>query len=510
MAVSSRLNLSLLGAGLLLLVLAWFDTLRHMATLVWTVDTFSHGIWVPVVSVWLIWRDRVQLANIPIRFWWPGSVGLAFVSCLWLLGGAAEAKIVQHVAFIGAIQFLVVACLGRAIYRALLFPLLFLFAFVPFGGQLVGPLQVFTAKITIWALDVTGVAHQSDGVLIRLSSGLFEVAAACAGVKFLFSSLVTGILLCRLAFRSWRRRVVMLVASVIVPIFANVARVYGTLLISEATDISFAKDVDHIVYGWGFLSFVLIILIAAAYKFSDIDNTQAEEDQGPVYAVGEHSSQRPAFFAVIVSLLLVLFSAWWLPADPEKAFTCNLTRYKIPQCDGCGIRALSPDVQAGWLDAPSADHSRAWMYRLEADTVFGVTALYAPDRVGHRLAASTSMAPAPTWSRLSGQDIEDQSVGAAAFQETVIFSNGRKRLVWQTFYVDGQFFSSPIGAKLALAILRLKGQDAVGQMLVAAAEFPSTGEYPRAILTRFFETFSPSTLVFDLGATGQEKNVCVA
>ena len=184
------------------------------------------------------------------------------MSVLWPLGGAAEAAILQHVAFIGAIQCLVLASLGIALYRVILFPLLFLFAFVPFGDQILVPLQVFTAKMVIWALDVTGVAHQSDGVLIQLSSGLFEVAAACAGVRFLFSSLVTGILLCHLAFRSWRRRALMVLASVAVPVLANVVRVYGTLLISEATDISFAKDVDHIVYGWGFLSVVLLILIA--------------------------------------------------------------------------------------------------------------------------------------------------------------------------------------------------------------------------------------------------------
>lgn len=510
MLAAGRNNLAIFVAGLALLFLAWFDTFQHMATLVWTVDIFSHGVWVPVVSLWLIWRERDRLAQTSLSFWWPGAAGLVLMSCLWLLGGAAEAKILQHVAFIGAIQCLVLACMGLALYRVLLFPLLFLFAFVPFGDGLVGPLQVFTAKVVVWALDVTGVAHQSDGVLIQLSSGLFEVAAACAGVKFLFSSVVTGILLCRLAFKSWRRRVLMLLASFAVPLVANALRVYGTLLISEATDVSFAKDVDHIVYGWGFLSFVLFILIAVAYKFSDLDEEPENAAPGPVAMESSVRTHPLAPASVTLGLLAVLASAWWLPVPPHGAMACAVGQLEPPQCADCGVRLLSPSASAQWFEVPAADHSTAWMYRLDADAIFGVSALVAPDRLGHRLTASTALWPAPGWGRLNGQDTVVQLVGKARFQEFVLFHNGQKRLVWQTYYVDGQFYSSPAKAKLALAILRLKGKEAVGQMLVAAAEFPSTAESPRTILIRFFSSLTPEQFLFGGGPEGREINLCVA
>lgn len=510
MLAAGRNNAAILVAGFLLLFLAWFDTLKHMSVLVWTVDIFSHGVWVPVVSLWLIWRERDRLGLAPLSFYWPGAAGLVFVACLWLLGGAAEAKILQHIAFIGAIQCLVLASMGPAVYRVLLFPLLFLFAFVPFGDGLVGPLQVLTAKIVVWALDVTGVAHQSDGVLIQLSSGLFEVAAACAGVKFLFSSLVTGILLCRLAFRSWRRRILMLLASVAVPLVANAVRVYGTLLISEATDVSFAKDVDHIVYGWGFLSFVLIILITAAYKFSDLDDGPEDAAEEPDESPALAPTHPVAPAAVTLGLLAVVASALWLPAGPKGAMSCAAASLEPPQCTDCGVRLLSPSVRAPWFEVPSADRSAAWMYRLNADAVFGVIALVAPDRAGHRLAASTALVSAPGWARLQGQDTSVQTIGDAEFEESVRFQNGQKRLVWRAYYVGGRFYSSALKAKIALALLRLKGKEAIGQMLVASAEFPSTAESPRSILFKFFSSLSPEQFLFGHGAEGQGTNLCVA
>jgi len=510
MLAPGRKNIALLGAGLLLLFLGWFDTLKHMSVLVWTVDIFSHGVWVPVVSLWLIWRERDRLERVPLSFYWPGAIGLAVASGLWLLGGAAEVKILQHVAFIGAVQCLVLASLGPAVYRVLLFPLLFLFAFVPFGAGLVGPLQVLTAKSVVWALDLTGVAHQSDGVLIQLSSGLFEVAAACAGVKFLFSSLVTGILLCRLAFRSWQRRVLMLLASIAVPLVANAVRVYGTLLISEATDVSFAKDVDHIVYGWGFLSFVLIILITVAYKFSDLDDAPEDTEEKPDESPVTKPTHPFAPVAVTLGMLAILASAWWLPAAPKGAMSCAAAGLMLPQCADCDVRLLPVSAQAPWFEVPSSDRSTAWMYRLDADTVFGVSALVAPDRVGHRLAAPTALVSAPGWVRLQGQDTRVQTVGRAQFEESVSFHNGHKRLVWRAYYVDGRFYSSALQAKIGLARLRLRGEAAIGQMLVAAAEFPSTVETTRSILTKFFSSLPPAQFLFRQEPAGKETNLCVA
>ena len=66
----------------------------------------------------------------------------------------------------------------------LLFPLAFAVFLVPFGEEIVPPLQMLTAEIVIALTHLSGIEAHIDGVFIDTPAGLFEVAAACAGVQF--------------------------------------------------------------------------------------------------------------------------------------------------------------------------------------------------------------------------------------------------------------------------------------------------------------------------------------
>ncbi|UTW54149.1 exosortase A [Kordiimonas sp. SCSIO 12610] len=248
--------------GVIALCIGWFDSLGHLFHIIWTVDTFSHGLFVPFISAALIWSRRTSLKKIPVGYSLWGCVVLMVATILWLMGTAAEVRLFEHIALVLALQGIIISAFGVRFYKAILFPSLFLFLMIPFGQSIVTPLQLITAEMVIASLNLLGIEYQAEGVLITLSSGLYEVAQACAGVRFFFTSLVTGVLLSHLVFESVWRRIAILIASMIVPVAANIVRVLTILLIAENTDQSFAKDVDHIVYGWGFLSVVLVILIA--------------------------------------------------------------------------------------------------------------------------------------------------------------------------------------------------------------------------------------------------------
>ena len=240
-----RINFLLFFAAITCLFFAWFDTIKHMLGIIWTVDTFSHGLFVPLISVALIWSRRGALKTITLEYSWWGGLSLLLSCLIWLVGTAAEVRLFEHVAFIAAMQSLIILILGWQFYKAILFPSLFLFLMVPFGQSIVTPLQLITADMVIASLDILAIPYQAEGVLISLSSGLYEVAQACAGVRFFFTSLVAGILLSYLVFHSIWRRIAILVAAMVIPVFANIIRVLTILLIAENTDQSFAKDVDH-------------------------------------------------------------------------------------------------------------------------------------------------------------------------------------------------------------------------------------------------------------------------
>ena len=65
---------------------AYWPTLSAMFQIWWRSDTYTHGMLVPFISAWLIWRKREQLAAVsPRSMLWP-VIPLALAVFAWLLG----------------------------------------------------------------------------------------------------------------------------------------------------------------------------------------------------------------------------------------------------------------------------------------------------------------------------------------------------------------------------------------------------------------------------------------
>src|SRR5690606_10682622 len=111
----------------------------------------------------------------------------------------------------------------------LVFPLGYMLFLVPFGDELVPSLQAFTATMAVALTHASGVPAAVDGMFIDTPAGLFEVAEACSGVKFLVAMVALGALVAHLCFRSPARRALFMAAAIVVPILANGVRAWGTI-----------------------------------------------------------------------------------------------------------------------------------------------------------------------------------------------------------------------------------------------------------------------------------------
>ena len=90
------------------------------------------------------------------------------------------------------------------------------------------------------------------------------------GVKFLVAMLAYATLAANVCFVSWTRRVLFMIVAVVVPIIANGFRAYSTIHISYVSGNNhFAESVDHIIYGWFFFGFVMVVVMGLSWKFFD-------------------------------------------------------------------------------------------------------------------------------------------------------------------------------------------------------------------------------------------------
>ncbi len=256
------------------LAIAWFaliavtapgwDEMLHQW---WNIDTYNHLLLVPFIIGWLAMLKAGELARIAPQPFLPGLALVAAALALWWAGRVSGINLIAHAGAVGALQAAVLSVLGLRASLLLALPLAMGAFLVPFGDEIIAPLQFITADITIALTRLSGVPASINGIYIDTPAGLFIVAEACSGVKFLIAMVTLGVLVAFTRFASWRRRAVLLVACIIVPIIANGVRAWATVYVAQYVGAEAATGFDHIVYGWIFFAIIVAALLAGAWRF---------------------------------------------------------------------------------------------------------------------------------------------------------------------------------------------------------------------------------------------------
>jgi exosortase A len=271
-----RMPLAMLAAAAAMLMLATASSWGEMLHQWWNIDTYNHLLLVPPIMAWLVMLRADDLAAIAPRPFAPALVLVAGALALWWAGRVHDINLIAHAGAVGAVLALVPAMLGLRAAALLALPLGMGAFLVPFGDEIIPPLQLITADIAIALTHWSGIPAEIDGIYIDTPAGLFIVAEACSGVKFLIAMVALGVLVAFTRFVSWRRRAVFLAACIIVPILANGVRAWATIYVAQFIGAELATGFDHIVYGWIFFAVVVAALLAGAWRYFERD----PEDHG--------------------------------------------------------------------------------------------------------------------------------------------------------------------------------------------------------------------------------------
>jgi exosortase A len=353
-----RAALARLGLAWAAILLAFLPDWGAMADQWWNTSTYNHILLVPAIVAWLVYERLSQLARLTPRAWWPGLALCAGAAFLWVLGDFAGLATARQLGLVALLGGSVPALLGSRVGAALAFPLAYMLFLVPFGDEIVPPLQMITAAITIALVHLSGIPAAIDGVFITTPAGLFEVAEACSGVKFLVAMIAFGVLAAGVCFESWRRRIAFLVVCLIVPVLANGVRAWGTIFAAQYVGADKASGFDHIVYGWIFFALVIALVLALSWRFFDRPPGQQPIDiEGILTSPSLARLERMRIGAIPALLALgavvLLAQAWTRAAD---ALSAPLpAEIALPQVAGWHRVDYAPQV---WWEprAHGADH----------------------------------------------------------------------------------------------------------------------------------------------------------
>ena len=488
-----RAHLVALGAVAAAMLLLFFRDVAGMAAIWWDSPTFNHCLLIPPLIGWLVWQRKPELARLTPAAWLPGLALVGIGAVLWLLGEAASVAVARQAALVLMLQGAVVTILGREIARGLLFPLGYALFLVPVGAELVPAMQTLTAGMVAGLLTLSGIPAHLEGVFITTPVGYFEVAEACAGVRFLVAMAAFGALVANVCFKSWPRRIAFMAAAIVVPVLANAIRAWGTIFIAEQSgSVEFAASMDHVIYGWVFFAIVIALILGLAWRFFDreVDDPWLND-----IAPGDH---RPASLRVAAPIALVLAA---LPVAWSHAIAFGGVQAAPAQI-------VMPDV-GGWRQVPAsegrpwqphfagADLVRTARYRDSAGREVDLAiAVFSRQQEGRELTGFGQGAAGPDsdWSWTADADAPPNG------RAERIASHGLVREVWSFYRVGEVLTGSRTGVRLETMRVRLLGGPQRAVAVLVAAPEPASGVSPRPALEAFLVALGPVDHLADRAA----------
>ncbi len=491
-----RPHLLTLAAAAAAILLLFARDAADMAAIWWNSSTYNHcALILPIVG-WLVWQRLPELRQLQPSAWPAGLLLVAAGAVLWLLGEAGGVGLARHAALVLILQGVTIACLGRTVARALAFPIFYALFLIPVGDEIVPLMQTVTAAMCMALLGLVGIPAHIEGIFITTPNGYFEVAEACAGVKFLVAMVAYGALVSNVCFRAWPRRALFMLAAVAIPILANGIRAWGTIYIASVTDTDFAAGFDHVVYGWAFFAIVIALLMAAGWPFFDRKpgdpwfDPRALQPEPP-------RGRSPVVPVAAAALALAALPLGWSAAIASAGTQTPPTGLALPNLPGwqqvpaTGGRPWKPNF-AG------ADLVRTARYRdgqgREVDLAIAV---FARQAEGRELIGYGQGAIGP------GSDWAWTAAGAAPPGGRLdrIATHGIVREVATFYRVGDRLTGRDLEAKLETTRVRLLGGPQRAVAILVSAEAPGEGESPRPAIDAFLAALGDVAALAD-GAAG--------
>jgi exosortase len=225
---------------------------------------FSHGFFVPLFVVFVVWQDRHRLARLTPRPSWLGLGPLVLGLAVLVIGQMGAELFLARFSLLLLLAGLIVLFFGWNVFRELLFPWAFLLLMIPIPAivfnQITFPLQLLASKVAAASLPALGVPCFRDGNIINLSTMALEVAEACSGIRSLMSLITLAVIYGYLSDkRSWVRWA-LAVASVPIAVIANSVRIIGTGLLVQYWSADKAEGYFHASWGWIIFVVSLVLL----------------------------------------------------------------------------------------------------------------------------------------------------------------------------------------------------------------------------------------------------------
>jgi exosortase len=238
-------NIALGGIVLIGVFALYFPFLVKLVGDWGTNEDYSHGYFIPFLSVYFIYCLRNELRELQMK---PNNWGLVLVALglvQLLVAKIGSEFFLQRTSLIPVILGLILYLLGWQFFKKLFFPILYLIFMIPLPAiiwnKIAFPMQLFASSITESVVYAMGIPIYREGNVLHLAETTLEVVAACSGLRSLMTMFALGGALSFLSTLPVWGRWVLFFSAMPIAIVANIIRLSSTAILAS----QFGSDVAH-------------------------------------------------------------------------------------------------------------------------------------------------------------------------------------------------------------------------------------------------------------------------
>ena len=320
-------------------------------------EDLSYGWYVPLFSLYVLWRERKELAESAGE---PSLWGLALALPTLLVGwlGAAGGQIrFEIVGFAGTLLALVLAVFGRRTAKQAMFPILFLLFCLPlhsFLDVVTIHLRLLAVSAARWVLCGIGVDVVRSGTMLAAADGSFsmDVADPCSGLRSLFAMMTLTAGYGYFTQPTWTRRAALFALSIPVAVAGNIVRIVSIAVIGATCSAEFASGFYHDYSGYVVFLVAVSLMVASggaitklSEKFGGKAHDEAAGGNGgvpPAPAVAGCPRRRILGLAVPVAAAALVIAVMAVQGGLSEPELCEAPDARLGEIAGFESESIPP------------------------------------------------------------------------------------------------------------------------------------------------------------------------
>jgi len=264
-----------------LFLFLYASTLRGLLEDWWIDPDYSHGMIVPFVVAYIIFRRSQKLKQLPVKPWMFAALAVILVSQLLFLAGYFGAEFfLQRSSIVLFLAGMVLILFGWDHLRHLALPLFLLELCIPLPtvvmNQITLPLQLIASSASEAVLRGCGIPVYRSGNILQMAHQTLNVGEACSGIRSLVSLFTLAVIMVSFFRVRLLVRIVFVASAAGVAIVANGLRISGAGVLGFYFGQRFTLGYWHLLEGWLVFVFAFMLLFVELKLISRLSRCGAE------------------------------------------------------------------------------------------------------------------------------------------------------------------------------------------------------------------------------------------